>query len=115
MQVWGVTIGTAVVQTQLSHRLPADFVEHFPGGVAIAYSAIPAIPTLPEPLRSQVRAAFGDSLVVLWQVMTGIAAIGLVASLFMKGLPLHTQVDESWGIEEKHAPPRKLELPKELV
>ncbi|EKM52846.1 uncharacterized protein PHACADRAFT_149773 [Phanerochaete carnosa HHB-10118-sp] len=99
--VWGVTIGTAVLQTQLSHRLPAQFIEEFPGGVSIAYSAIPVIPTLAEPLRTQVMSAFADSLAVVWQVMTGIAGIGLVSSIFMKGLPLHTEVDENWGIEEK--------------
>ncbi|KIP05973.1 hypothetical protein PHLGIDRAFT_73402 [Phlebiopsis gigantea 11061_1 CR5-6] len=97
--VWGVTIGTAVLQTQLSHRLPEDFVQHFPGGVAIAYSAIPLIPTLDEPLRSQVRVAFADSIRVIWLVLIGVGALGLLSSLFMKGLPLHTQIDESWGID----------------
>ena len=102
-----------MLQTQLSHRLPADFVQHFPGGVAIAYSAIPVIPTLDEPLRTQVRVAFADSIRVIWLVLIGIAALGLLSSVFMKGLPLHTQVDESWGIdEEKQGKPElKLELP----
>ena len=55
---------------------------------------------LPEPARTQVREAFADSMVVMWQVMTGIAAVGLLSSVFMKGLPLHTEVDARWGIEE---------------
>lgn len=32
--------------------------------------------------------------------MTGIAGLGLLSSLAMKALPLHTEVDERWGIEE---------------
>ena len=100
-QVWGVTIGTAVLQTQLGQRLPAAFIEQFPGGVAIAYSAIPVIPTVPEPLRTEIRTAFADSIIVIWQVMIGVGGLGLLFSLLMKGLPLHTQVDENWGIEDK--------------
>ncbi|KIP03771.1 hypothetical protein PHLGIDRAFT_77045 [Phlebiopsis gigantea 11061_1 CR5-6] len=99
--VWGVTLGTAVLQTQLARRLPADFVAQFPGGVSIAYSVIPSIPALEEPFRTEVRAAFADSLKVLWEVMIGVAGLGLLASVLMKGLPLHTQVDEAWGMEEE--------------
>lgn len=98
--VWGVTIGIAVLQTQLTNRLPADFLTKFPQGVAISYSIIPIIPTLEEPLRTQVQVAFADSIAVIWKVMTGIAGLGMLASLAMKGLPLHTQVDERWGLEE---------------
>lgn len=99
--VWGVTIGTAVLQTQLTRRLPPAFVQSLPGGVSIAYSAIPVIPALPEPARTQVRVAFAESIRVLWLVMIGISGVGGLAALLMKGLPLHTQVDESWGMEEK--------------
>lgn len=42
--------------------------------------------------------AFADSIRVIWQVFTGIASIGLLSSFFMKALPLHTQVDDRWGI-----------------
>ena len=105
-----MTIGTAVLQTQLTKRLPDAFVQQFPGGVSIAYSIIPVIPMLEQPLRDQIREAFADSLIVLWQVMIGIAGLGLVASLFMKGLPLHTQMDENWGIAEKDESRTDVEL-----
>lgn len=36
---------------------------------------------------------------MVWRVMVGVAGAGLAVSLFMKGLPLHTQVDERWGME----------------
>ncbi|EKM60399.1 uncharacterized protein PHACADRAFT_155539 [Phanerochaete carnosa HHB-10118-sp] len=99
--IWGATIGTAVLQTQLKKRLPAEFINELPGGIAIVYSAITVIPGLPKLLHTQVRAAFADSICILWQVFVGIGAIGLLVSLLMKGLPLHTQMDEQWGLEEK--------------
>lgn len=81
-------------------RLPAEFVSQFPGGVSIAYAAIPVIRTLEEPLKAEVRDAFGRSLQVVWQVSIGISGIGLLASFMMKGLPLHTEMDEKWALED---------------
>ena len=98
--MWGVTIGTAVFQTQLPKHLPKQFLDELPGGIGFAYSVIPIIPTLDEPFRTQVQEAFALSISVIWEVMIGIAGIGLLASLMMKGLPLHTEVDRQWGLNE---------------
>ncbi|KAI0087477.1 iron permease [Irpex rosettiformis] len=98
--VWAITIGGTVLQNQLVKRLPIEFTSQFPSGAALAYSAIPTIGKLQDPLRAQVREAFAESIRVIWQVLTGISGLGLLCSLPMKGLPLHTQVDEKWGIEE---------------
>ena len=103
VQVWGSTIGSTVLQNQLRTRLPPEFLAQFPGGVSLAYSAIPIIKTLDEPLKSEVRAAFADSISIIWKVMIGVSALGALASLLMKGLPLHTDVDEKWGLEEDAA------------
>ena len=94
-----MTIGGAVLQNQLHKRLPAAFTAQLQEGVALAYSAIPAIGGLQDPLQSEVREAFAQSIIVIWQVMIGIAGIGLLSTLLMKALPLHTQVDERWGLE----------------
>ena len=75
-------------------------MDKLPSGVALAYSAIPEIAHLDEPLRTQVRAAFGDGFAVIWKAMAAISGVGLVASLFMKAMRLHTQVDERWGLKE---------------
>ena len=72
-----MTIGTAILQTQLTQRLPAAFVAQFPGGVSLAYAAIPAIRTLEEPLKDEVRDAFAKSLQVLWQICIEIATLCL--------------------------------------
>jgi hypothetical protein len=50
-----------------------------------------------EPLRTEVKVAFADSLRVFFQVLIGITALGLLASTFMKGLPLHTRTDRQWA------------------
>ncbi|KAJ7050318.1 major facilitator superfamily domain-containing protein, partial [Mycena amicta] len=98
--VWGVAIGGSILQNQLISHLPADFVSQFPGGGAIAYSVIPVIRVLEEPLRTQVRVAFADSLRVVWSTAAGIAGLGLCTSLLMKHYPLHTSVDEKWGMDK---------------
>lgn len=55
-----------------------------------------------EPLRTAVRAAFADSLRVVWQVCIGISGFAFVLSLFVKSLPLATVTDEEhWGLREK--------------
>jgi hypothetical protein len=85
----------------LKKRLSADFLNIFPEGQDIAFAIIPQISKLPEPLRSQVRVAFADSLSVIWKTMIGISAAGLLTVLAMKELPMHTTTDENFGFEEK--------------
>ena len=95
--MWGVTLGGAILQNQLLHHLPPTFLAKFPHGVAIAFSVIPQIRTLPQPLKDQVRGAFADSLSLVWKVVVGTCGLGFVSSLFMKGLPLHAVNDEAWA------------------
>lgn len=90
-----------MLQNELRKRVPAEYLNELPGGVAIVYSAIPLINSLPEPLKTTVRDAYADSTAKIWEVMCGIAAIGLIASLFMESLPLHTEVDRKWGLEQR--------------
>ncbi|KAJ7918664.1 iron permease [Mycena leptocephala] len=112
--ILAVTVGGTVLQNELGKRLPPAFSVQFPEGTAIAYSIIPLIRTLPEPLKSQIRVAFADSLRVVWQVLIGVSAAGLLASLAMKSLPLHTQVDRKWGINEKERSETSSTSPKVL-
>ncbi|KAF7351678.1 MFS domain-containing protein [Mycena sanguinolenta] len=99
--VWGIPVGGTILQNELRNQLPADFVAQLPGGVEIAYSIIPVIRTLPEPLRSDVQKAFAQALKIVWSVTTGIACLGFVVGLFMKPYPLHTSVDRNWGMEDE--------------
>jgi len=93
-----------VLQNELVRRLPDQFKMLFPQDAEIAYSAIPLVHTLPEPLRSAVRTAFADGLRTMWFVLIGISALGLVCSLLMKALPLHTKTDDDWGVASNRTP-----------
>jgi len=98
---WGITISSTILQNELKKKLPQAFVDQFPDGVEIAYAAIPQIRDLPEPLQSQVKAAFADSLAVVWNVMIGISGIGVLSLLLMKDIPLGLVTDETYGLDVK--------------
>lgn len=66
----------------------------------ISYQFIPLVKTLPQPLQAEVQAAFADSVQMIWKVMAGLSGIGLLASLAMRHVPLHSKTDENWGITE---------------
>ena len=93
-------MGGAVLQNELHKRLPSDFLAQFPQGAEVAFSAIPLIRDLSQPLKDEVRNAFAGSMQVVWQVLAGIGGIGFFASFLMKQLPLHTAVDADWGRED---------------
>ncbi|KAF8443970.1 major facilitator superfamily domain-containing protein [Boletus edulis BED1] len=99
--VWGITIGTTVLQNELAKRLPASFVQSVPQGTAIMYALIPELSTFPPQTLAEVRVAFADSLAVLWRVLAGVCGGGFLVSLLMKGVPLHNNVDEDWAFKVK--------------
>ena len=39
---------------------------------------------------------FGDSIGIIWAVMTGIGGLGLLVPLLMKNIPLQNVRDEKW-------------------
>ncbi|KAJ7809511.1 iron permease [Mycena olivaceomarginata] len=100
-QTWGITISSTILQNSLKKNLPPAFVAQFPPGFEIAYAAIPVIHQLDPPLRNEVRAAFADSMAVIWQTMIGIAGLGLLLSLLMKEVPMGTTVDKTYTLKEK--------------
>ncbi|KAF7329101.1 MFS general substrate transporter [Mycena kentingensis (nom. inval.)] len=89
--VWGLTIGGAVLDNQFAARVPA--------GVYHTYALTPETSQLP----SNVQNAFAESLGFVWAVLAGLAGIGLFASLWMDGLPLHSTLDENWTLEAETA------------
>ena len=86
------------MQNQLKKTLPQAFLSQFPGGSEIAYSAIPVINSLPEPLRTEVRTAFATSIAVIWKTMIGFAGAGLITVFFLREIPLLTHTDEKFGL-----------------
>ncbi|KAF9531390.1 MFS multidrug transporter [Crepidotus variabilis] len=100
-QAWGIAIGGTILQNSLSSRLPAEVVTdgRFSSAGELAYAIIPAIPDLPEPLRTSVRAAFNDSFRNIWIAFTICNAVGLLTFFGMKNFPLAKTTDGKWGID----------------
>ncbi len=61
------------------------------------------VATLDEPLRSEVKHTFAEGMSLLWKVMTGISAVGIIASFAMQHVALPTSVDSEWGMEERRS------------
>ncbi|TFY60745.1 hypothetical protein EVG20_g7307 [Dentipellis fragilis] len=99
-QTWGITISATILQNELKKKLPGDFVSQFPSGFEIAYAAIPVISGLEEPLRSQVRAAFADSMATIWKTMIGISGLGILTLPFLKEVELHGHIDDAYGLHD---------------
>lgn len=97
-RAFGITLGTTILQNGLKSRLPTDFLQQFPNGAEISYAIIPIIRTLPEPLQSQVKAAFGSSISIIWLWVVGLGGLGLLLTLPMQQLTLHIVTDEAWGL-----------------
>ncbi|KAG6919675.1 hypothetical protein DXG01_002618 [Tephrocybe rancida] len=100
-QAWGVSIGGAILQNALKQKLPPALIRQFPDSANIAYSIVPTIPTLPEPLKHDVQTGFLKSFRVLWIATEVMCALGVLSIVFMKDLPLRRTVDKDWGLEKK--------------
>ncbi|TFK91566.1 iron permease [Polyporus arcularius HHB13444] len=114
-QSFGIAIGGTILQNVLLHDLPPSFVQTLPQGVEIAYAIIPSIPTLDPVFKDQVRHAFARATQLIWRVLLGVSAVGLLSCLLMKEVELRTDMDEKWGLQEreKNKEP-SLETGKEL-
>ena len=69
------------------------------------YAIIPLIKTLAEPLQSQVKAAFANSISKIWLWVVGIGGAGLLMTLPMQQMHLNTSLDETWGLENEKREP----------
>ena len=90
-QSWGITICATILQNGLRTRLPAELSSKLAAksNVEIAYAVIPLIRDLSEPLKTQVRAAFADSMRIIWQTMIGFAGAGFLTTLLLKEIKMH--------------------------
>lgn len=80
--------------------MPAAFLSQFPEGLDIAYAAIPVIKDLPEPLRTEVRTAFADSMSIIWKTMIGISGLGLISLLFLQEIKMISHTDATYGLTD---------------
>ncbi|KAF9072607.1 iron permease [Rhodocollybia butyracea] len=100
-QTWGITISATILQNQLIKNLPRSFLSQFPAGAQIAYSAIPLIKDLDEPLRTEVRVAFATSMAVIWKTMIGISGLGVLTLAFLKEVPMAKHKHEAFALVQE--------------
>ncbi|KAH8832958.1 major facilitator superfamily domain-containing protein [Flagelloscypha sp. PMI_526] len=100
-QTWGITICATILQNQLKQNVPSDFKTQFPAGVELAFALIKVIPTVDEPLQSQLKLSFANGMSIIWKTMIGISGAGLLSVLIMKEVPLPDRTDENFALEEK--------------
>ncbi|GAA6020021.1 hypothetical protein JCM10207_006761 [Rhodosporidiobolus poonsookiae] len=101
-QCVGISVATTIVQNRLAQRLPLQVAAAFGNGKD-AVAAIPLIAKLDAPWNTLVRMAFADSLRTLWLVCCAVSGVGLVLSVFIKSIPLATESDENWGLEDRQS------------
>ena len=106
-QTWGITIAGVILQNQLKSDLPEAFFAQFPEGVQLdtLYAAITTIPSLPEPLRTEIQDAFADSFSVVWKVMVGFCGAGLLSVFLLKEITMLQHTDETYGLKGKERSP----------
>ncbi|TBU29672.1 iron permease [Dichomitus squalens] len=100
-QSWGIVVGGAILQNVLSARLPRAYTRTLPRGQEFAYSIIPQIHRLQQPLQGEVRVAFADGTRLIWWVMLGMSVAGLLTCLLMREEEIKTSMDDTWALQEK--------------
>ncbi|OSC96590.1 Mfs1.1 [Trametes coccinea BRFM310] len=98
---WASSISGTIFQNRLHALLPTEFLTRLPHDQDVTYSGIPLIPGLEEPLRDEVRAAFADSVRLVWYICLGLCAAGFVSVAMQKHVPLHAKMDDRFGMKEK--------------
>ena len=53
-----------------------------------------------EPLQTQVRKAFADSLRLIWWASLALCILALLCVLGVKEIRMHEVTDENWGMQE---------------
>ncbi|TFK39902.1 MFS general substrate transporter [Crucibulum laeve] len=102
-QAWGVALGGTILQNALQEDLPRSLLTQYSDGAQIAYSIVPTIPGMAQPLKSEVQTAFVRGFRVLWIAIEIFCAVGILSIFVMKDIPLRKTVDKRWGLnrEEK--------------
>jgi MFS family permease len=101
----GGAIGVSALGAVLASRVTTLMTERFgaaaggDGGTA----AVPDLATLPAPVRSIVADVYGQATAELFLVGAPIAALAVVAVLFIKEKPLHTLSGEERRAQEEAA------------
>ncbi|GGP54348.1 MDR family MFS transporter [Saccharothrix coeruleofusca] len=86
----GGAIGVSVLGAVLANRVTSLMAEKF-GPVAAGGGEVPDLAALPEPVRAVVQDIYATATAELFLIGAPIAAVALIAVLFIKEKPLKTQ------------------------
>lgn len=104
--IWGVAIPAAIFNNrfaQLVGRIEDAAVrERFRGGNQAYENAYASfIWSFPEATRGQIISVYEDALKLLWQISIAFAGVNFLLVLFEQRVPLRTELETEYGLEEE--------------
>jgi hypothetical protein len=103
--VWGITIPGIIFNNrfnQLSYQISDPVVrETLGGGRAYEFATGPYVQTLRPDLKSEVLDVYLQALRAVWFGAMAFGATGLIAVAMEKHVPLRTELETKYGLEEK--------------
>ncbi|BCJ50589.1 MFS transporter [Actinoplanes sp. NBRC 14428] len=101
----GGAIGVSALGAVLAARVTTLFAEKFPQAAATGggTQAVPDLKILPDPVRAVVADVYARATAELFLVGAPIAALAVVAVLFIREKPLHTRSGDERRAEEEAA------------
>ncbi|KAI1302783.1 major facilitator superfamily domain-containing protein [Xylaria venustula] len=119
MRSFGITWGIAIAGTVFSSRAAqlagsgaissnSTVAAEFMAGGAYQDATAQFLNSLSAELRAQVVAVQSGSLQRSWQVGIAFGALGFIAALMLKEVPLRKELDSDFGMTESHEPNREV-------
>ncbi|KAG9037477.1 hypothetical protein FRB95_005416 [Tulasnella sp. JGI-2019a] len=97
--ILGIAVGSSILHHELKKQLSERFLaEH---GVQAAYSLIPAVHRLAEPMQSESREALAAGLRTVWKLMFGVSVVGAFCACFMEEIDMSEETHTLWGLVKK--------------
>lgn len=113
MQAVGVAISGTIFQNclkaiALSRPMLAPFAQEYSQNAANLAQIIKAMPV--GELQTETKQAYADALRIVWGVMCGISAIGLIATFFTKEFSLDGPDKMEQGFKEEKSSKEALKV-----
>jgi EmrB/QacA subfamily drug resistance transporter len=99
----GGAIGVSALGAVLASRVTTLMTERFGAATGGGTAEVPDLATLPAPVRAIIADVYGQATAELFLVGAPIAALAVVAVLFIKEKPLHTLSGEERRAQEEAA------------
>ncbi|OTB09267.1 hypothetical protein M426DRAFT_316555 [Hypoxylon sp. CI-4A] len=102
--VWGITIPAIIFNNrfnQISYRISDPIVRETLGqGRAYQFATGPYVQTLGPGVKSEVLGVYLEALKAVWYGAMAFSATGLIAVAVEKHVPLRTELETEYGLEE---------------